>query len=88
VNVKAHRLALVTRVLLKSASSDTAPVYVKCKATAGGRHLRVLVNAFGGQAAHCVWRVPASLHGKVVHGWVRVQQSGVHVRRSFAVSLR
>jgi uncharacterized protein YkwD len=87
VRVKLHRLSLVTRVVLGAKPEQAAHVDVKCSATAGGRQLRVVVNAFGGQAARCVWRVPASMHRKLVHGWIRVQLSGVHVRRPFAVAL-
>jgi hypothetical protein len=86
VRVKLHRLSLVTHVVL-GARPQQAHVDVKCSATAGGRHLRVVVNVFGGQAARCAWRVPASMHRKLVRGWVRVQLAGVHVRRPFAVAL-
>jgi uncharacterized protein YkwD len=87
VRVKLHRLSLVTRVVLGARPAQQPHVDVKCSATAGGRQLRVVVNAFGGQAARCVWRVPTSMHRKLVHGWIRVQLSGVHVRRPFAVAL-
>jgi hypothetical protein len=87
VRLKPHRLSLVTHVVLGARPAQGAHVEVKCSASAGGRQLRVVVNTFGGQAARCAWRVPASMHGKRVRGWVRVQLSGVHVRRPFAVAL-
>jgi hypothetical protein len=87
VRLKLHRLSLVSHVMLGTGPAQNAHVSVKCSATAGGRQLRVVVNVFGGQDARCAWRVPASVHGKLVHGWVRVQLSGVHVRRPFAVAL-
>jgi uncharacterized protein YkwD len=87
VHVKPHRLSLVSRVALAQPPAKGTPVAVKCSASAGGRHLRVVVNAFAGEAAHCEWRVPAALHGKVVRGWVRVQLAGVHVRRRFSAAL-
>jgi hypothetical protein len=78
----------VTHVALTQGPPGGTAVAVKCSASAGGRHLRVVVNAFAGKAAHCAWRVPIALHGKLVHGWVRVELAGAHVRRAFSVALQ
>jgi len=75
-------------VVLGTAAAQGSPVFVKCSATAAGRHLRVVVNTLEGQVARCAWRVPAAFHGKAVHGWIKVRQAGVHVRRRFAAALR
>jgi uncharacterized protein YkwD len=83
-----HRLALVAHVGLATPASTSAPVFVKCSATVGGKHLRVVANVLEGQSARCAWRVPARLHGEVAHGWIKVRQAGVHIRRRFAVALR
>lgn len=86
VRVHSNRLALVAHVVL--ASPTGSPVFVKCSASAGGQHLRVVANVLRGESARCAWRVPAAMHGELVHGWIKVRQAGVHIRRRFAAALR
>ena len=64
-------------------------MYVKCSASIGRHELRVVVNVYRGNLAHCAWRLPAGLrHGTVARGSVTVKQGGLHARRVFKLPLR
>jgi uncharacterized protein YkwD len=86
-DVGSRRLALTTQVH-SSTAITTSPVSVKCAARVGRRSLRVVVNVYRTGFAHCSWRVPANLQaGAQAHGWVKVTQGSLHVRRPFTFKL-
>jgi hypothetical protein len=85
VVLSGHKLRAVAR--LAGAAGRRSHVSVACSASLRGRHLRVVVNAFGHGAARCAWRIPPRAHGRV-NGYVRVRGSVALVRRSFTTTLR
>ena len=80
-DVRPRRLGLTTQVH-SSTATTAAPVSVKCAARVGRRDLRVVVNVYRTGFAHCSWRLPRDLEpGTRAHGWVKVTQGPLHVRR-------
>jgi len=64
--------------------------YPTCRATVGGRALNVVDGGFqrGNGYLQCVWFVPRSARGKVVHGTVGIDSCGSKLHRSFSRRVR
>ena len=61
---------------------------VACRATLGGRSLRVVVNAFKHGEATCAWRLPARRdRQRMVRGAIRVHHGDAYARRAFGVNV-
>ncbi len=84
--VSKHRFVLTTKV--SSTASTPSRAAVKCVASVGSRSLRVVVNAYRNNVAHCSWRLPAHLaRDAVAHGWIAVHSGTRHVRETFSLVL-
>jgi hypothetical protein len=65
---------------------------VKCRATTGGKSLRLLASGFvkvGSQSgAGCSWRVPRNARRKAIHGSVTISYQGATVSRQFTARIK
>jgi hypothetical protein len=74
------------------ARSDTGAVVkngqVTCAASVGGTRLQARTHAVVGGRATCSWALPASAHGRALHGTVTVRFEGLTATKSFSATVR
>jgi uncharacterized protein YkwD len=81
------RVVAHVRVLLSPSGRPVASGQTACKATLGGRPLRVVVNVLRGGTATCGWRLASANHGRVAASIV-VRSGGRTARAPFVLVQR
>lgn len=68
--------------------TDVTIPSLSCSATLGGRPLATVARTAGIRAASCVWKLPATSHGRTLRGVVAVDTGKKSVRRVFTRKIR
>ena len=60
---------------------------VGCAASDAGKHLVAVTHVVRNEAAICVWRIPATAKGRIVHGLISLTVRGTSVTRRFSARI-